>query len=817
MAQQRGRQYDDDLTVGAEEYAESFSTQYVDLFEPLGEEDAPIAKLKTIVLSIDWEITDDILDQLNDELQDLKDVWAGNKINLVYLQALEKIGKYIFAEKANAHPNAIKLLLTFYYDLEKIVSSAAMTEAEKKQLLLQDVKKFDQFKLQIAPPAKVEMPAGDSPVSSFTPPPAPAAKRTESQKNVLTNLKAIVLGIDWEISDKDLLRLSEEVTKLEKVFSESRAKLIFLQGIGALGNYIKSAKSSAHINAFKLLHSFFEGLERAYHEVLSPEQEKELLLAEVKKFNALKAEIAAVASEVVVSTEEDSSAIIGMEEEEEEDEEEGHGFVTPAFSDVPADVHGFSEDAEAVQGDIDRTVASFLGEVDEELSPAISPEAVGEDAEVGSRLASLFGEDEGGHDILEEVSPLAGVEVETEADDDSGEKSLPLQGGELAPALAGTSCQSQFVESFSQDEGSEAALAESFDTASIPGVDVETEADDDSDEAALPQYEGGVAPALAFAEEEKEFCEQPFIEDSEDVELDLEERLHSFFGAEIEEAMPSNGLGEIDQVEASPAVLPDSVDLESSFEESLITELDKEQEEELASTDFFAMLDADGGKEESGAPALDLEAAHDAAREAEERSVESELILPDEFMEIVATETPAEAVFEAVSGMDESADTLAFTEAVEDLGEAAEEVSALSVKDVVFEPVGDDVEIDPLPVISLVREDLSVMRESVAMILDRQYDSGFSALFVEARRLQESFHSWLVGRLLVHLLVLVSQNIQIQKENADANAYDLLSLLMESLEQICSLNNRTESEQLLYEMTEKVLSWQQGLLVRPVS
>ena len=97
MAQQTGRQYDDDLTVDADEYNESFSTSYVDLFEPLGDNDSPIAKLKTIILSIDWEITDDILQQLHSELQDLKDIWAGNKINLVYIQALEKIGRYFFS------------------------------------------------------------------------------------------------------------------------------------------------------------------------------------------------------------------------------------------------------------------------------------------------------------------------------------------------------------------------------------------------------------------------------------------------------------------------------------------------------------------------------------------------------------------------------------------------------------------------------------------------------------------------------------------------------------------------------------------------
>ena len=103
--QQSGSQFDDDLTVGMDEN-ESFSTDSINLFEFTGDEESPLARLKTIILSIDWEITDEILQQLKEELLDLNDVWAGDKIKQVYVQGLDKIGKYIYKEKANAHPNA---------------------------------------------------------------------------------------------------------------------------------------------------------------------------------------------------------------------------------------------------------------------------------------------------------------------------------------------------------------------------------------------------------------------------------------------------------------------------------------------------------------------------------------------------------------------------------------------------------------------------------------------------------------------------------------------------------------------------------------
>ncbi len=150
MKQYTEKQYDDDLTVGADEYDDSFQTESVDLFEFPSNDESPIARLKSLVLSIDWEITDDVLRQFNEELVDLKDVWANEKIYLVYVQALEKISKYIYQEKADSNPNAIKLLLTFFYNLEKMVSTEFMTEEEKRKIVLEDVKKFEMLKKQIS-------------------------------------------------------------------------------------------------------------------------------------------------------------------------------------------------------------------------------------------------------------------------------------------------------------------------------------------------------------------------------------------------------------------------------------------------------------------------------------------------------------------------------------------------------------------------------------------------------------------------------------------------------------------------------------------
>jgi pilus assembly protein FimV len=766
VAQHTGRQYDDDLTVGVGEYNESFSTDYVDLFEPLGDDDAPIAKLKTIILSIDWEITDEILHQLNEELQDLKDVWAGNRINLIYVQALEKIGRYISIEKANSHPNAIKLLLSFYYNLEKIVSSSSMSEEEKKQLLLQDVKKFDQFKAQIAPAKEQKGPAA-RPVASE---PRPAASVEDAlyptlgeQKNVLTNLKAIVLGIDWEISEQALVRLSEEINNLEKIFSESRAKLIFLQGLGALGSYIRSAKSRAHPEAFKLFRSFYEGLERIYTELLSKDQEKVILLAEVKKFNAFKAVIAATSSEAV-------PVAAAADTEKETAEEEG-GVITPAFSDMPDDVHGFREESEA-RSDIDKRVASFFGEQEEAIQFVDEAEQAAESApgglEVDSRLDSLFGDEEEDAPTAEASDiALSGVDVETEADDDSDERALPLQGGRLAPALAENSGRNQYMEELSSaesplEDSSGAALV-------IPGVDVETEADDESEEPVLPSDHLGVAPALVFTDEVYGFREAEFVGELDEGESDLEDRLDSFFGAEIEESL---------QGRTPPAGDEAFHDSPSAVAPSTGLSLKESQER---GSGLFA-------DEAQSGPALFSESF---ALEREED--EGDATLADRIFDEAEVEMPAAVESER--------------------------------QEVVFQPVGDDVEVDELPAergwaatdseTTLEKEDLAGLRQSVALILEQRYDSALPLFFAEINSLRKERPAEYVRNAFLQLLETVGRYIDTYRGETDLDSLTLLQSLDNNIERMSQRKtgrDDDEREQLLYEETGKVLLWQQGLI-----
>lgn len=84
------------------------------------------------------------------EVANLESVYAGDKVAEVYLQGLDKIGSYIRSKGAYAHPNSIKLLLTFFYDFEKAVSSPNISGEEITRILKADIRKFKILQYQIA-------------------------------------------------------------------------------------------------------------------------------------------------------------------------------------------------------------------------------------------------------------------------------------------------------------------------------------------------------------------------------------------------------------------------------------------------------------------------------------------------------------------------------------------------------------------------------------------------------------------------------------------------------------------------------------------
>ncbi len=111
---------------------------------------SPIKDLKSVVLSLEWEITDEVMQRLGEEITKLEEVCKDDKIVVAFLQLLGSLGKYIQKKRAEAHPDSIGLLNSVYESLEKVMLSEGLTEAAKKKMLIGQVNKYKMLKELIA-------------------------------------------------------------------------------------------------------------------------------------------------------------------------------------------------------------------------------------------------------------------------------------------------------------------------------------------------------------------------------------------------------------------------------------------------------------------------------------------------------------------------------------------------------------------------------------------------------------------------------------------------------------------------------------------
>ena len=125
-------------------------------------DDSPLRELKTIVLSIDWEITDEVMTNFVEQIAALKETLKEDKVVLVFLQLLGSIGEYIRINKGKSHPGAFKILTSLFNELDKVVRSKDLTEAERKQILSAELTKYKTLKGQLEkakPKKEAEEPA----------------------------------------------------------------------------------------------------------------------------------------------------------------------------------------------------------------------------------------------------------------------------------------------------------------------------------------------------------------------------------------------------------------------------------------------------------------------------------------------------------------------------------------------------------------------------------------------------------------------------------------------------------------------------------
>lgn len=104
-----------------------------------------VKELKSIVLSLEWEIDGDILARFDEEILRLERIYSEDLYSLALIRILRFLGRYIREKSAEAEPRSINLLLSAYDSLENVLLSRNMPEAGKYSIMKENIEKYRQW------------------------------------------------------------------------------------------------------------------------------------------------------------------------------------------------------------------------------------------------------------------------------------------------------------------------------------------------------------------------------------------------------------------------------------------------------------------------------------------------------------------------------------------------------------------------------------------------------------------------------------------------------------------------------------------------
>jgi hypothetical protein len=170
---------------------------------PAPRTDLPLKDLKSTILAIDWEITDDALDALIYQIDGLSEAFETDKVNFTFLRLLKSLAKYIRTNKSKSHPDTIKRVMAVYSALEESVTNDELDQVDKEKMLLEEVRQFKRLKAKIV---------DSSPLHSASHSPKPMVS------GEIPGIEAVIRSIDElkSLMATELGAIREELGQLRK-------------------------------------------------------------------------------------------------------------------------------------------------------------------------------------------------------------------------------------------------------------------------------------------------------------------------------------------------------------------------------------------------------------------------------------------------------------------------------------------------------------------------------------------------------------------------------------------------------------------------
>ncbi len=230
-----------------------------------------LTELTDIIKILNHKITAHETGLLRNKLKELDTRYSDRPALLPLLKMMRSIEKYLDSKKDNAHPDSIPVLLSIASRFEKIINDLSINlykdKDEINKIVSGEIQKYKALQSNI-----------------ISKPPA--------RDSNLDNLKAVILAIDWEISDGTLRHFEKVVTDFLSIYQHNKLYHHFLKIIRSLGQYIGSRKANAHPDAISFLRSVFDDFEKLIQTpAMSYPDRKEILEKNISRFHELKIRI----------------------------------------------------------------------------------------------------------------------------------------------------------------------------------------------------------------------------------------------------------------------------------------------------------------------------------------------------------------------------------------------------------------------------------------------------------------------------------------------------------------------------------------------
>ncbi len=227
-----------------------------------------LTELKKIIQTINGDITPDDIGIFREQVSQLSQQYEEAPTVTSFLKMMGSLGNHLDSKKTDTHSDLIPTLNSIVKQLDIIINNPDLEKEEINRILSAEIKKFKGLQNKIA-------------------------SKPTIKENDMNNLKAVILAIDWEISETTLQNFEKVVTDLLPKLKTYKIHYTFLKIIHSTGKYIGNQKANAHEDSISFLRSVLENFE---YIVKFPDMtfkdKKQVLEADIKRFEKFKRKIA---------------------------------------------------------------------------------------------------------------------------------------------------------------------------------------------------------------------------------------------------------------------------------------------------------------------------------------------------------------------------------------------------------------------------------------------------------------------------------------------------------------------------------------------